>query len=172
MLAKKSCATTRVLIGLCLLAQSTQALAAPRQNIFEREKLNTLYLSEFIYGDEVEQKLMPVFLLGEVAKPGIYHVPVKTDLTTLLSIAGGPTSDSSVNEILIKNQDTNRREEVDFENVIAGQNQRSPVLQVKDVVYVPMKKPLISSNTMTTLSVVATIAAIAITGLYIRRELR
>lgn len=162
----------KALLLFSLSAFSLQAIAAPRQSIFEREKLNALTLSEYIYGDEMNQKLMPIFLLGAVAKPGIYHVPAKTDLTTLLSIAGGPTEESSIGKIMIKNDETNRKEEVDFESMVASSGQRSPQLQGRDVVYVPVRQPLISGNTLTVITVTATVLATALTFMFLRKELK
>lgn len=146
------------------------AWAADRNAIFDREKQNANQLSEFIYGDEMEQRLVPVYLLGAVRKPGIYHVPPKTSLVTLLSIAGGTEENSVLDEITIRNEADNRSENVDFGKLIS-QGGKSPVLSGRDTVFVPTEKPAVSNNTLMTVTVVATLLTAVLTGLLIKREL-
>jgi len=147
------------------------AQAADRGTLFEREKQNANQLSEFIYGDEMEQRLVPVFLLGAVRKPGIYHVPPKTSLVTLLSIAGGTEENSLLDEITIRNETENRSETVDFGKLIS-QGGKSPVLSGRDTIFVPTEKAMISANTWMAVTVVSALLTAVLTGLLIRRELK
>lgn len=162
---------SQTLIFALLVSMAQPAIAAPRQNIFAREKENIQGLSEYIYGDEVEQKLVPVYLLGSVARPGLYHLPLKSDLTTLLAIAGGPTENSNLNSIVIKNEDGNRLEEVDFQRLAYGNGAKSPILGGKDIVFVPTREPLVSSNTLTIVTITATVLATILTGFLVKKEL-
>ena len=46
--------------------------------------------SEYVSGAQTGNVLMRINLWGAVGKPGIHHVPAKTNLINLLSYAGGP----------------------------------------------------------------------------------
>ena len=49
----------------------------------------------------VERLKMNVYILGQVAKPGLYLVPDDTDFITLLALAGGPKEDAKLSKIRI-----------------------------------------------------------------------
>lgn len=155
---------------ILILSFSRSAVAAERAGTFEREKQNIQQLSEYIYGDELEQKLMPVFLLGNVHRPGIYHVPQNTSLTTLLSIAGGTGDNSAMDDITIKNERAGKIDKVDFHDLLASSG-KSPILKGEDTVFIPTEKPAVSNNTMLTITVVATLLTAALTGILIKKEL-
>src|SRR4051812_38256259 len=58
--------------------------------------------SEYVSGNFPGAVLIPINLWGAVGKPGIHHVPTRTDLVTLISLAGGPTGDASLGDVSIK----------------------------------------------------------------------
>lgn len=49
----------------------------------------------------VEKLKMNTYILGQVAKPGLYVVPDDTDFLTLLALAGGPREDAKLTRIRI-----------------------------------------------------------------------
>ncbi len=49
----------------------------------------------------VEKLKMNTYILGQVAKPGLYVVPDDTDFLTLLALAGGPSEDAKLTKIRI-----------------------------------------------------------------------
>ncbi|MCB5261469.1 MAG: SLBB domain-containing protein [Candidatus Cloacimonetes bacterium] len=49
----------------------------------------------------VEKLKMNTYILGQVAKPGLYVVPDDTDFLTLLALAGGPKEDAKLTKIRI-----------------------------------------------------------------------
>lgn len=49
----------------------------------------------------VEKLKMNTYILGQVAKPGLYVVPDDTDFLTLLALAGGPREDAKLSKIRI-----------------------------------------------------------------------
>jgi len=153
------------------LLPAGEALAATA-SMFQKERLNTQMLSEFIYGDEVEQRLMPVYLLGEVAKPGLYHVPINTDLTTLLAISGGPSTESELNELVIKNELTKKSEKINFSDLESSAELHAPKLKSNDVVFIPRKPQAISNNTLTIITVVATVLTAALTGVVLSKSFK
>ncbi|MDZ7724663.1 MAG: SLBB domain-containing protein [candidate division KSB1 bacterium] len=54
--------------------------------------------SEYLLGSE-EKLEMQVHIWGEVRNPGEYRVSYDTDMIELISIAGGPTKDASLNNV-------------------------------------------------------------------------
>jgi hypothetical protein len=161
----------RLFCLVLIFSISTESFAAARFNLFEREKQNINQLSEFIYGDEIQERLAPVYLLGAVRKPGLYHVPPKTSLTTLLAIAGGPTEESNIEDILIRNEESKRLDRVDYKKILADSEQRSPVLAPRDVVLVGAREPTISNNTVVVITVVSAVVGLVFTGLLIKKSL-
>jgi len=49
----------------------------------------------------VEKLKMNTYILGQVAKPGLYDVPDDTDFLTLIALAGGPKEDAKLSKIRI-----------------------------------------------------------------------
>ncbi|MCB5266528.1 MAG: SLBB domain-containing protein [Candidatus Cloacimonetes bacterium] len=49
----------------------------------------------------VEKLKMNTYILGQVAKPGLYVVPDDTDFLTLIALAGGPKEDAKLSKIRI-----------------------------------------------------------------------
>ncbi len=58
-------------------------------------------ISEYYYSKSGRELLKPVYLLGAVEKPGLYHVPVGTPYLTLLSLSGGPNNSADIEEIVL-----------------------------------------------------------------------
>lgn len=158
------------MVWVLLLAFCRESAAADKAGTFDREKQNLQQLSEYIYGDELEQRLVPVYLLGSVQRPGIYHVPPNTSLVTLLSIAGGSGENSALSEVTIKNEKAGKVETVNFQDLVSSAG-KGPLLKGEDVVFIPTEKPAVSNNTMLTLTVVATLLTATLTGILIKKEL-
>ena len=70
--------------------------------IFAQESGNTgrPQPSRYLIGQE-EQMLLPVNILGLVAKPGQYMVPFRTDLVSLIAFAGGFRENAKITEVKI-----------------------------------------------------------------------
>jgi hypothetical protein len=81
-----------ICIGLSLFGQTTSTFT-PSSNI-----------SAYTFDGSrsgVEKLKMNTFILGQVAKPGLYVVPDDTDFLTLLALAGGPKEDAKLSKIRI-----------------------------------------------------------------------
>jgi len=115
---------------------------------------------------------MKVNLWGGVGKPGIHHVPAKTNLINLLSYAGGPLNDAMLNKVTIKRNTgpSNKKIIVNVQDIIEGASIPSIPLEPNDIVVVPQKKPTISNNTIAIVSVVAMVVSTAATAYYISRD--
>ncbi|HOZ01888.1 MAG TPA: SLBB domain-containing protein [Candidatus Syntrophosphaera sp.] len=80
--------------SLLMFAQTTTAPSA----------MSSSSISAYSYEGNragVEKLKMNVYILGRVAKPGLYLVPDDTDFLTLLALAGGPTEDAKLTKIRI-----------------------------------------------------------------------
>jgi hypothetical protein len=127
--------------------------------------------NEFIAGQEPGTVMMRVNLWGAVKKPGIHHIPVKTDLISLMSYAGGPNDNAIMDEIVIKRQQGKKqtRLTVDLTQVIHGEQTADLTLQPEDVIVVEAKKPWVSQDAMTFAIIASTIASTILTAVLIDR---
>lgn len=125
--------------------------------------------SEFMSGQEPGTVMMQVNLWGAVRKPGIHHIPVKTDLVALMSYAGGPNDNAIIDEIVIKRQQGNRQTKirVDLSQLIHGESHQNLSLQPQDIIVVPAKEPWISQDTFTLAIFASTIASILLSAVLI-----
>lgn len=131
--------------------------------------------SEFIYRSGTDDSLISVYLLGAVAKPGLYHVPVNTDLISLLTLAGGATQNAETDEILIKGQNpgASRREiHFDLEKSMRDGGTGKVMLASNDLVYVTPAKPALTTQALTYIGLVSSILAIVATGLIINDRVK
>jgi hypothetical protein len=125
--------------------------------------------SEFMSGQEPGTVMMKVNLWGAVRRPGIHHIPVKTDLVGLMSFAGGPNDNALIDEITIKRQQGNKqtRINVDLSQLIHGEYNNNLTLQPDDIIVVPANEPWISQNTFTLAIFASTIASIILSAVII-----
>ncbi len=127
--------------------------------------------SEYVSGYYRGAVMAPINLWGAVSKPGVHHVPMRTDLLTFLTLAGGPSSDAQLNRVTIKRQGKNNEEVifVDLEELLGNAGSRGPLLEPNDIVSVAYKKPWISGNTVTVIGVVASLMGIVIGAVTLAR---
>lgn len=128
--------------------------------------------SEFMSGQEPGTVMMKVNLWGAVRKPGIHHIPVKTDLVALMSFAGGPNDNAIIDEITIKRQQGNKQTKinVDLSQLIHGEYNNNLTLQPDDIIVVPADEPWISQNTFTLAIFASTLASIILSAVIIDKN--
>lgn len=122
--------------------------------------------SEYISGSKPGVVLMKVNLWGSVQKPGIHHIPAKTDLVSLFSYAGGPTELAELDEVIIKRNGANGSEKkisVNVEEILKGSATHNIVLEPNDIIVVPTHKPMISQDTTGFVGLMATLATMLLT---------
>jgi hypothetical protein len=127
---------------LCQVLIISQAIGA--DNINKRfhlfKELNANKSSEYAAGAvDPEAVMMKVSLWGKIGKPGVYYIPVSTNLATLLSYGGGPLEDAKMNGIVIKRK-MNGKEvtlEADLIDSVTGAEAADLVLAADDIVMVP-----------------------------------
>lgn len=116
--------------------------------------------NEFYVGMELGKPLVTINLIGGVRKPGVYHIPVDTNLVQLLAYAGGTEPTSDTDNILIqrwKGEQESELLDVDLDKILKS-GPRSVRLQDQDTIHIPQTTTLDSSlRTLTILSTVASI---------------
>lgn len=126
-------------------------------------------VAEYFYRSDSDDILVPVHVLGAVKSPGLYHVPLKSNLVTILTVAGGPTGEAMLDEVVVKNQQTNQVDEIDLEEMIRDTARSQEfVMKGNEVVFIKARQPWINNNVATTLSVVGGLLATVLSVILIR----
>lgn len=130
--------------------------------------------SEYIYRNDPEEALIPIYLLGAVSKPGLYHVPSNTDIVGLLTLAGGPLPDAEVDRILVKNQKTAPKREIRFDLDYAVSNVETPrvPLASNDLVYVTPGKPPVTNTVLTVVGILAGVVGVVASSILIGQNIK
>lgn len=133
----KSIKFVSIFLILCfsnlILAQATN-LVGPQKYRIARDTA----LGDSEGGDLI--LLISINIWGEVGRPGVYEVPDKTDLVSALSLTGGPTASSKIDEIKIVRGEGENKEVIIFNAKKWLKNEYKeevPVLQPGDTVVVP-----------------------------------
>jgi hypothetical protein len=66
--------------------------------------------SRYIITPGSDAFLMTVRVWGEVQRPGLYDVPIGTDLIEIISAAGGPTSKANLSKVRVIRTDSSQSE--------------------------------------------------------------
>ncbi|MFP5387110.1 MAG: SLBB domain-containing protein [Bacteriovoracia bacterium] len=143
-----------------------------REEVFTVTKLPQ-NSNEFFAGGYPGATMMKVHVVGGVHKPGVYNVPVNSELNSVISYAGGPTKEAEFDEVFIKSK---RGEDfvvkkVDMKEFFANPKETPYRLRPDDYVYVNQKEQLIDDNTFRTIVVFSTIVATVLSAITIDRTL-
>lgn len=99
------------------------------------------YISDPVVTVSVAQVLgNKVYVIGQVARPGVFVVNPQVDVLQALSMAGGTTPFASLNDIKILRRTGDRQQALRFRynEVVKGRNlEQNVILQSGDVVVVP-----------------------------------
>lgn len=147
------------------------AQAAAQNSYLGIPKFDKVSGAEYVSGNQPGTVLMKVNLWGAVNRPGIHHIPVKTDLMSLVSYAGGPTGKAILDEVTIKREVGNKRKliRVDVEELIQGVSHHHVELAPNDIVVIPSDEPLISQDTLAIVGLVSIIMSTVLAAVYIDR---
>lgn len=128
--------------------------------------------TEYVVGQTPDAVMMKVNIWGGVRMPGIYHVPVGTDLLSMISFAGGPSQVAELDDVHIKRNVEAKTVamSVDVDDLINGKDVENPLLRVNDIVVIPESKPAVSQNTMLILAAVGAMASLALTAVVLTRN--
>jgi competence protein ComEA len=140
--------------------------------------------SEYIYRSSPKESLISVQLLGAVNRPGLYYLPINTDLLKLLTLAGGTTNGGDLSEILLRTKqprswssslakplnDNPSAIQVDGEKLIRHGEAGGFRLQQDDFVFVPPKTAWISSETSRNITIGSVVLGMILTSVLIGKN--
>lgn len=106
------------------------------------------------------QPLMRVDIIGEVGKPGVYYLTGFETITDLISLAGGETTYSNIDNVIIVRNDSQL--DVDLDAFLSGENNLNDIgLESGDKVYLPRSWWVRAGDVSAIVSGVAAVVAIA-----------
>jgi len=88
-------------------------------------------------------KSIPIFVLGDVRRPGAYTVGSFATLTDALLIAGGPSGIGTMRNIQLKRKDKVIVTFDLYDLLLHGDKSKDVILQAGDVVFVPVAGPVV-----------------------------
>lgn len=126
---------------LLILILSTSAMSQDPVRTQSSARANA---SRYILSSASDALLMTVKVWGEVQRPGLYDVPLGTDLIELISSAGGPKETAQLSKIKVIRTTTKDREgsvmKVDIKHYLdTGDESDIPEIKADDTVIIPMK---------------------------------
>lgn len=166
-----------LILNYCLIFTTSFALEVDLKN----SRMNSIEkTSEFVFQSYPNQQLIPVRLIGEVKKAGLYYIPSEMKLITLISLAGGTTSDANLEKIAISNDTGPVLNEqgnptpglnVNIEETVKNGAKNDYTLKANDIVLVEAKKPFISSDSFRIITVLSLLLTTALTAITIKDKL-
>jgi len=128
--------------------------------------------SEYVSGYYPGAVLIPVNIWGAVQKTGVHHIPMKTSLISLITLAGGPTSEAKLDEVVIRRQNKEKEEviNVDVKEMVNNPLATSPAIEANDLVFVAVKKPFIDANVLTLVGILTSVAAVTLSAILVARR--
>jgi protein involved in polysaccharide export with SLBB domain len=88
-------------------------------------------------------KTIPIFVLGDVRRPGAFTVGSFSTITDALLMAGGPTGIGSMRNVQLKRKDKVIIHFDLYDLFLKGDKSKDVILQAGDVVFVPVAGPLV-----------------------------
>ncbi len=115
---------------------------------FENMSKNLIKQAEQIIGANIDitmgaLKSIPIFVLGDVRRPGAYTVGSFATITDALLIAGGPSAIGSMRNIQLKRKDKIIATFDLYDLLLKGDKSSDVILQAGDVVFVPVAGPVV-----------------------------
>lgn len=129
--------------------------------------------NEFFAGAYQGATLMKVNVVGGVHRPGVYNVPVNSELNSVLSYAGGPTKEADLDKVYVKSRvgDNYKVKKINMEEFFSNPDESPYKLRPDDYVYVNQKRDIISDNVFRTTLVFSAIVGTILTAITIDRTL-
>lgn len=121
---------------------------------------------EYFVGKELGRPLITVNLLSGVREPGVYHVPVNTQISELISYAGGALDTADLGEVHIRRSQGNEIKLVDY-NLSDSFCEVAPLLTVqdRDAIHIPSRTRF--ENTLRWSTLIATILSVVASSIVI-----
>lgn len=128
--------------------------------------------AEYIYRSAPKESLIGVQLIGAVHKPGLYYVPLNTDILKLITLAGG-TDDADLSNIVVRKIDPSQPGvyELDGQKLMKSSAETKAFkLAQDDFIYIPKKEPWISNDVSRTITLVSLVTSIVLTAVLIDKN--
>lgn len=156
-----------VLLYFFIISQSK----ASQIDIQKTSNYNVNSSSEYIFESYPNQELIPIRLIGAIKNAGLYHIPSDMKLTTLIALAGGTTSDADIENIIIGNdQKTKKSSTINLEQTLKSDAETDYTLKGNDIVLIKNKSPMISNDTVRTVSMVSIVLTTILTAMLIKER--
>lgn len=115
---------------------------------FEEMSKKLIELSENIVGANIDVTLgslrtIPIFVLGDVRRPGAYTIGAFATITDALLLAGGPNEIGSVRRIELRRQNKLHTVFDLYDLLLKGDKSKDVILQAGDIIFVPVVGPLV-----------------------------
>ena len=115
---------------------------------FENMSQYLIRQAEQITGTNVDISMgalrtIPVFILGDVRRPGAYTIGASATITDSLLLAGGPSEIGSMRNIQLKRKDRVIDTLDLYDLLLKGDKSRDVILQAGDIVFVPVIGPYV-----------------------------
>ncbi|MCB0356744.1 MAG: SLBB domain-containing protein, partial [Bdellovibrionales bacterium] len=123
----------------------------------------------YFYNQNNVDILVPVRLIGDVGKPGLYHVPQNTSMLTLLAISGGPGKSADVDKIKVSTMN-GKSSEVSMKQLVSTESQY--LVNNGDVIYVPQKDVTFDQNTVNAFTVISGVISVLLTGFLVAEQIK
>jgi hypothetical protein len=95
--------------------------------------------SEFFVGRIEGKPLITVNLISGVRLPGVYHIPIQTNLVQLIAFAGGAGENADFENVTIRTQASSgatTTKKIDLDEILKD-SQGIPVMQDRDTIRIP-----------------------------------
>lgn len=125
-------------------------------------------LSEYFYSKTGKEILVPVRVIGNIAKPGLYHIPADTSVVTLMAISGGPGKEADMTNVTIT-KESGDSQSPNIEKIL--KTGRDIKLTGGEIIYIPSKEPMISADAVNAISIASGVLGIILTALVLSGDL-
>ncbi|MDD3928098.1 MAG: SLBB domain-containing protein, partial [bacterium] len=92
----------------------------------------------------IEPRSLTVFVSGAAARPGRYTVSALSDMFDVICIAGGPSPDGSMREIVLKRRGKTVSVLDTYKLLLDGARDAGGVLQDGDIIFIPITGPRVA----------------------------
>lgn len=115
---------------------------------FEQMSTHLIKQSNQIVGANIDitmgaLKTIPIFVLGDVKRPGAYMIGSFATITDALLLAGGPSEIGSMRNVQLRRKDQIMTTFDLYNLLLKGDKSSDKILQAGDVVFVPVSGPLV-----------------------------
>jgi hypothetical protein len=134
------------------------------EEVFSLKKTVPINMQEYFAEARPGSVMMKVNIMGSVNKPGVYNVPVNSELSSVLTFAGGPSIDANIEEVMIRSKhgEKTKIKRVDLVKFFKDSSENPYILKPNDYVYLQPREKLISNDVLQTTILVSTILSIVV----------